>query len=197
MNISDLENKTRDELMELAKQQEIEGYKGLKKSDLIQRLIQTQAVQQGNMYLSGILDIMDDGYGFLRQDSLLPGPDDIYISNSQIRRFNLRNGDSISGQARPPKEGEKYYSLLRVEFVNDQDPEQSKYRPYFSSLTPTFPDKMFDLETDPRKLSTRLINLVAPIGRGQRGLIVSPPKAGKTMLLKNIANAIITKYKEK
>jgi transcription termination factor Rho len=196
MNITELENKTREELLELAKQQKMDGCKGLKKSDLIQRLIQSQAVQQGNMYLSGILDIMDDGYGFLRQDSLLPGPDDIYISNSQIRRFNLRNGDSISGQARPPKDGEKYYSLLRVEFVNDQDPEQSKHRSHFSSLTPTFPDRMFDLETDPRKLSTRLINLVAPIGRGQRGLIVSPPKAGKTMLLKNIANAITTRYKE-
>jgi transcription termination factor Rho len=148
------------------------------------------------MFLSGILDILDDGYGFLRQDSLLPGANDVYISNSQIRRFGLRNGDCVNGQARPPKDGEKYYSLLRVETVNDHDPEQSRGRPNFNSLTPTFPDTMFDLETDPRKLSTRLINLVAPVGRGQRGLIVSPPKAGKTMLLKNIANAIITKYDE-
>jgi transcription termination factor Rho len=155
-----------------------------------------QAEQQGYTYLNGILDIMDDGYGFLRQDSLLPGADDVYISNSQIRRFGLRNGDSVSGQARPPKEGEKYYSLLRVEKVNDQDPEQGRTRRHFGSLTPTFPDKMFDLETDARNLSTRLINMVAPIGKGQRGLIVSPPKAGKTMLLKSIANAVITKHKD-
>ncbi len=196
MNISELETKTRDELIELAKQQGIDGYRGLKKSELVQRLIQTQAEQQGHMFLNGILDIMDDGYGFLRQDSLLPGADDVYISNSQIRRFGLRNGDLVRGQARPPKDGEKYYSLLRVESVNEQDPEQSRYRRHFASLTPTFPDKMFDLETESHNLSTRLINLVAPIGRGQRGLIVSPPKAGKTMLLKNIANAIITKYSE-
>jgi transcription termination factor Rho len=148
------------------------------------------------MFLSGILDIMDEGYGFLRQESLLPGSDDVYISSSQIRRFGLRLGDSIKGQARPPKEGEKYFSLLRVDSVNEQDPEQSRARRHFSSLTPTFPDQMFDLETEPGKLSTRLMNLVAPIGRGQRGLIVSPPKAGKTMLLKNIANAIAAKYKD-
>ena len=196
LNVAELEEKTRDELIELATQQGIDDCKGLKKSEIIERLLQVQAEQQGYTYLSGILDIMDDGYGFLRQDSLLPGADDVYISNSQIRRFGLRNGDSVSGQARPPKEGEKYYSLLRVEKVNDQDPEQGRTRQHFGSLTPTFPDKMFDLETDARNLSTRLINMVAPIGKGQRGLIVSPPKAGKTMLLKSIANAIITKYKD-
>jgi transcription termination factor Rho len=196
MNIADLEVKTREELMELAEQMGVEGYKGFKKQDLIDSLIRAQAEQQGFMFLSGILDIMDEGYGFLRQESLLPGSDDVYISSSQIRRFGLRLGDSIKGQARPPKEGEKYYSLLRVDSVNDQDPEQSRARRHFNALTPTFPDKMFDLETEPNKLSTRLINLVAPIGRGQRGLIVSPPKAGKTMLLKNIANAIAQKYRD-
>jgi transcription termination factor Rho len=196
MNIAELETKTRDELIELARQFDIEGLKGLKKSDIVQRLIQVHAEQQGHMFLNGILDIMDDGYGFLRQESLLPGANDVYISNSQIRRFGLRLGDNISGQARPPKEGEKYFSMLRVESVNGIDPEQSKSRRHFGSLTPTFPDKMFDLENGERNLSTRLINLVAPIGRGQRGLIVSPPKAGKTMLLKNIANAIIAKYSE-
>jgi transcription termination factor Rho len=196
INIAELELKTREELMELAEQMGVEGYKGLKKQDLIESLIRAQAENQGYMYLSGILDIMDEGYGFLRQESLLPGADDVYISSSQIRRFGLRLGDTIKGQARPPKEGEKYFSLLRVDSVNDQDPEQSRARRHFGSLTPTFPDKMFDLETDPHKLSTRLINLVSPIGRGQRGLIVSPPKAGKTMLLKNIANAIITKYRD-
>jgi transcription termination factor Rho len=196
MNITELEEKTKDELVEIASQQGLEDCKPLKKSEIIERLMQTQAEQQGFNYLNGILDIMDDGYGFLRQGTLLPGPDDVYISNSQIRRFGLRNGDSVSGQARPPKEGEKYYSLLRVEAVNGQDPEQARGRRHFGALTPTFPDKMFDLESDPRNFSARLINMVAPIGKGQRGLIVSPPKAGKTMLLKNIANAIVTKYKE-
>ncbi len=196
MNTNELETKTRDELLEIAKQNEIGGCKGLRKSDIIQRIVQAQAEQQGHMFLSGILDIMDDGYGFLRQESLLPGSNDIYISNSQIRRFSLRNGDSVSGEARPPKNGEKYYSLLRVESVNGKDPENARNRRHFGSLTPTFPDKMFDLETGRGQLSTRLINLIAPIGRGQRGLIVSPPKAGKTMLLKNVANAIIAKYPE-
>ena len=196
MNISELETKTREELVGLAKQQEVEGYSGLKKSDLIMRLVQAQTEQQGYLFVSGVLDIVDDGYGFLRQDSLLPGPDDIYISNSQIRRFGLRNGDTVSGQGRPPKNGERYCSLLRVEAINGVDPEQSRSRPHFGSLTPTFPDSLFNLETNPRNLSTRLINLIAPIGRGQRGLIVSPPKAGKTVLLKHIANAITTHYSE-
>jgi transcription termination factor Rho len=196
MNVAELEEKTREELLEMATQQGIEDCKGLKKSEIIERMLQLQAEQQGLTYRSGILDIMDEGYGFLRQDTLLPGADDVYISNSQIRRFGLRNGDSVGGQARPPKEGEKYYSLLRVETVNGQDPEQARGRRHFGALTPTFPDKMFDLETDARNFSTRLINMVSPIGKGQRGLIVSPPKAGKTMLLKSIANAIVTKYKE-
>jgi len=196
MNISELETKTREELVGLTKQQEVEGYSGLKKSDLIMRLVQAQTEQQGYLFVSGVLDIVDDGYGFLRQDSLLPGPDDIYISNSQIRRFGLRNGDTVSGQGRPPKNGERYCSLLRVEAINGVDPEQSRSRPHFGSLTPTFPDSLFNLETSPRNLSTRLINLIAPIGRGQRGLIVSPPKAGKTVLLKHIANAITTHYSE-
>lgn len=196
MNISELETKTREELVGLAKQQEVEGYSGLKKSDLIMRLVQAQTEQQGYLFVSGVLDIVDDGYGFLRQGSLLPGPDDIYISNSQIRRFGLRNGDTVSGQGRPPKNGERYCSLLRVEAINGVDPEQSRNRPHFGSLTPTFPDSLFNLETSPRNLSTRLINLIAPIGRGQRGLIVSPPKAGKTILLKHIANAITTHYSE-
>lgn len=196
MNISELETKTREELAELAKQQGVEGYSGLRKSELIMRLVQAQAEQQGYLFVSGVLDIMDEGYGFLRQDNLLPGPDDIYISNSQIRRFSLRNGDTVSGQGRPPKDGERYCSLLRVEAVNGLDPEQSRNRPQFKSLTATFPNKMFNLETDPRNLSTRFINLITPIGRGQRGLIVSPPKAGKTVLLKHIANAITTNYTE-
>jgi len=196
MNISELETKNRDELIEMARQQGIEGYKGLRKSELIMSLVQAQTEQEGYLFLGGVLEIVDDGYGFLRQDNLLPGPKDVYISNSQIRRFSLRNGDTVSGQGRPPKNGEKYCSLLRVEAINGLDPEKSKERPHFNALTPTFPDKLYNLETSPTNLSTRLINLISPIGRGQRGLIVSPPKAGKTVLMKHIANAILTNYSE-
>jgi len=160
------------------------------------RLLQASAELQGNLFGGGILDIMDEGYGFLRQDTLRPGANDIYVSQSQIRRFGLRTGDTVTGQMRMPKNGEKYYSLLRVEAVNGIDPEQIKRRPNFNSLTPTFPDKFINLETTPTNLATRLLNLIAPIGRGQRGLIVSPPKAGKTMLLKHIANGTATNYSD-
>jgi transcription termination factor Rho len=190
MNIGQLENKNRDELLEIAKEMGISSYANLKKQDIIMRLLQAHTEQQGNIFCSGVLEIMSDGYGFLRQSSLLPSSADIYVSQSQIHRFGLRNGDMVIGQGRTPKNGEKYYSLLRIEAVNDVNPELAKKRPYFNSLTPTFPDKIIDLETTADNLSTRLLNLVAPIGRGQRGLIVSPPKAGKTILLKSIANAI-------
>lgn len=196
ISMGQLEDKTRGELEALAKEQGITGYSPLKKSDLIMRILKSQAEKQGNLFMSGVLDILADGYGFLRQDSFLPGPEDVYVSNSQIRRFGLRNGDFVCGQVRPPKEGEKYYGLVRVETVNELDPEQARNRPHFSSLTPIFPNKLINLETTPDDLSTRLINLVAPIGRGQRGLIVSPPKAGKTMLLKRIANATTTNYSD-
>ncbi len=196
MNISQLQNKSRDELIELAKEMGISSYTGLKKQDIVMRLIQADTEQQGYIFCGGILEIMSEGYGFLRQDSLLPGSSNIYISQSQIRRFGLRNGDMVSGQGRPPKNGEKYYSLLRVEAINDINPELAKSRPHFGSLTPTFPDKLIDLETSPKELSTRLLNLIAPIGRGQRGLIVSPPKAGKTLLLKAIANATSVNYND-
>ncbi len=195
-SVAELETKTRDELLDIARQQGIEGISALKKQELIMRIVQAYTEQQGFLFVSGVLDITNEGYGFLRQESLLPGPNDVYISQSQIRRFGLRPGDVVSGQGRPPKEGEKYCSLVRVEAINGLDPEQSKSRPHFNALTPTFPNKMFNLETSPSNLSTRLINLIAPIGRGQRGLIVSPPKAGKTVLLKNIANAITTNYTE-
>jgi transcription termination factor Rho len=196
MNITELETKSRDELIELAKEMGLSSYTNLKKQDLIMRLIQAYTEQQGNIFCSGILEIMSDGYGFLRQKALLPGPDDVYVSQSQIRRFGLRSGDMVAGQGRPPKSGEKYYSLLRVEAINDNNPELAKSRPHFTSLTPTFPDKLINLETSPDDLSTRLLNFVAPIGRGQRGLIVSPPKAGKTILLKAIANATTTNYND-
>ncbi len=196
MNFSELENKNRDELIELAKEKGISGYTNLKKQDLIMRLLQANAEQQGYIFCGGILEIMSDGYGFLRQSTLLPSSADVYVSQSQIRRFGLRTGDMVAGQGRTPKSGEKYYSLLRIETINDLDPELAKNRPHFSSLTPTFPDKLINLETSPNDLSTRLFNLIAPIGRGQRGLIVSPPKAGKTILLKSIANAATTNYND-
>ncbi len=190
MNLVELENKTRDELEEIAKEKGISGYSSLKKTELVREVLRYQAEQSGNLLVTGVLDIKDEGYGFLRQDTFMRGMSDVYVSNSQIRRFNLRNGDSIYGQARPPKETERYYSLLRVERINDLDPESARVRRNFASLVPIFPNEMIRLETAPDILSTRLIDLVAPIGRGQRGLIVSPPKAGKTLLLKKIANAV-------
>ncbi|WP_320410128.1 transcription termination factor Rho [Thermoflexus hugenholtzii] len=196
-----LESKTLDELRDLARSLKIPSYSRLKKQDLIMRLLQAKAEQQGYAFGGGTLEIVEDDslgmIGFLRVNpNFLPSPNDIYVSQSQIRRFGLRRGDFVVGQIRPPKETEKYYSLLRVEAVNGLDPEQARQRPRFEELTPIFPNQMFDLETDPKNLTTRLINLVAPIGRGQRGLIVSPPKAGKTTVLKNIANAISTRYRD-
>jgi len=196
MNISQLENKNRDELIELAKEVGISSYTTLKKQEIIMRLLQAYTEQQGNIFCGGILEIISDGYGFLRQNTLLPSSADVYVSQSQIRRFGLRTGDMVTGQGRLPKNGEKYYSLLRVEAINDINPELAKNRPHFTSLTPTFPDKLINLETSPSDLSTRLLNLIAPIGRGQRGLIVSPPKAGKTILLKSIANAATANYND-
>jgi transcription termination factor Rho len=161
------------------------------------KLLQAQTELQGNIFASGILEMMPDGYGFLRQESLLPSAADVYISQSQIRRFGLRTGDMVTGQSRLPKAGEKYASLLRVEAVNDINPEVAKDRPKFTSLTPIFANKLINLETaNSQDLSARLVNLIAPVGRGQRGLLVSPPKAGKTMLLKSIANAISTNYSD-
>jgi transcription termination factor Rho len=196
MNISELEHKTRDELVELAREMGMSSYTALKKQDIIMRLLQANAEQQGYTFCSGTLEITNDGYGFLRQNTLLPSPVNIYVSQSQIRRFGLRTGDTVAGQGRPPKNGEKYYSLLRVDLVNDLNPELAKNRPRFTSLIPTFPSKLINLENSPGDLSTRLVNLIAPIGRGQRGLIVSPPKAGKTVLLKSIANAITANYND-
>ena len=194
VNIAELETKTREDLLDIARGLGIPGISALRKQDLIFRLLQSQAEQQGNLFRAGFLEIVDDGYGFLRQDSFLPGMNDVYVSQSQIRRFVLRTGDLVTGQVRPPKNGEKYYGLLRVEAVNGMDPEVAKGRPYFDTLIPIFPDRMINLESTPGNLSTRLLNLIAPVGRGQRGLIVSPPKAGKTVLLKNIANASTANY---
>jgi len=194
ITITELETKTLPELQDLAKDLEVTGYSRMKKTDLISRVLQAQTEQQGNIFGQGVLDIIDDGYGFLRGERYLPGTNDIYVSQSQIRRFGLRTGDWISGHVRPPKDSEKYFSLLRVEAVNGMDPETARRRPNFDNLTPIFPLELINLETQPHILSTRLLNLVAPVGRGQRGLIVSPPKAGKTLLLKAIANGITNNY---
>ena len=196
MNIVELETKTLTELQDQAKELDMSGYSRLKKSDLIFRLLRANAERQGYIFGGGVLEIMSDGIGFLRAPSLLPGPQDVYVSQSQIRRFGLRTGDLVIGQVRPPKESEKYFGLLRVEAVNGLDPEAAKERPHFDDLTPIFPNQMYNVETQQHILATRLINLVAPIGRGQRGLIVSPPKAGKTTVLKQIANAITQNYTE-
>jgi transcription termination factor Rho len=156
--------------------------------------MQADAERRGLELRGGILEIMGEGMGFLRAEHYLPGPNDIYVSQSQIRRFGLRTGDMVIGQIRPPKESEKYYGLLRVESINGMDPEEAKDRPKFEDLTPIFPEERFDLEMDRHTLATRMLNLVAPIGKGQRGMIVSPPKAGKTTVLKQIANSISSKY---
>ena len=194
LNIAALEMMTLDGLREMAAEQGISGISRLKKQDLIFRLLRAKAEEQGHIFGGGVLEIVQEGIGFLRSDHLLPGPEDVYVSQSQIRRFALRTGDTVIGQVRPPKNSEKYYGLLRVEAVNGLDPEAAKRRPVFESLTPIFPTELLDLETEPKILTTRLINLLAPIGRGQRGLIVSPPKAGKTTVLKQVANGVSANY---
>jgi transcription termination factor Rho len=196
MTISQMDALTLDELRELARAADITGYTRLKKTDLIMRLLRANAEQQGFIFGGGILEIVQDGIGFLRSEHLLPGPDDVYVSQSQIRRFGLRTGDFVVGQVRPPKDTEKYHGLLKVEAVNGMDPEEAKKRPIFEKLTPIFPNDQILLETKPNIISTRMIDLLSPIGRGQRGLIVSPPKAGKTTVLKRIANGISNNHKE-
>ena len=195
LNIAELEQKSREQLAELALEMGLEEAAVLRKTDLIFRLLQHQAEARGNVFSGGFLEVSDDGnYGFLRGESMLPGSHDIYVSQSQLRRFALRPGDYVTGQVRHPKDNEKYYGLLKVEAVNGMDPETAKRRPFFENLTAIFPKEQLKLETTPDNLTHRLIDLIAPIGRGQRGLIVSPPKAGKTMLLKNIANGIASNY---
>jgi transcription termination factor Rho len=196
VNIAELETRTLTDLREMARKLDISGYSGLKKQDLIMKLLQAHTEEAGHTFSDGILDIVEDGFGFLRGERMLQGSNDVYVSQSQIRRFGLRTGDRIWGQIRPPKESERYYSLLRVEMVNGLDPETARKRPSFDQLTPIFPNVQLRLETEPNILSTRLVDLIAPIGRGQRGLIVSPPKAGKTLLLKAIANGVTTNNSE-
>ncbi|MCH8901113.1 MAG: transcription termination factor Rho [Chloroflexi bacterium] len=197
VSIVELENKTREGLMDMAKEMGVQGYSSMKKQELVVKLLQAKTERDGNIFAEGTIDIVDDGYGFLRGETMLPTVNDVYVSQSQVRRFALRTGDMVMGQVRPPKDSEKYYGLLRVEAVNGQDPETAKQRPNFENLTAVFPDKLINLETGTDGidgLSQRMMNLIAPIGRGQRALIVSPPKAGKTFLLKAIAHGIATNY---
>ena len=194
MNLTELETKTKDELIEVAKELDISAPTTLRKQDLVFRIMQAKAEREGNYFAGGILEMASDGYGFMRTQGLKPSLSDIYVSQTQVRRFALRTGDYVMGAVRPPKDSEKYYGLLRVDAVNGLDPETAKRRPYFEQLTPIFPDERIQLERGLNNLSTRVIDLVAPVGRGQRGLIVSPPKAGKTMLLKTIASATAKAY---
>ena len=194
MDIAELERKTLSELRSIARDAGVQRFSRMKKSELIIGIMRQEAEQQGHELRGGVLDVVDDGIGFLRGENFLPGNDDIYVSQSQIKRFNMRTGDMVIGNVRPPKDNEKYYGLLRVQAMNGLDPEEVKRRPLFESLTPIFPEERFNLETRPNVISTRLINLIAPVGKGQRGLIVSPPKAGKTTILKDVANAISANY---
>jgi len=196
MDIVELESKTVLELNEIAKNLTIPNIRQLKKHDLIFRILEAQTQKNGNMFAKGILEILPEGYGFLRTDGYLPSRDDIYVSQTQVRRFDMQNGDLVSGQIRPPKESEKYYSLLKIEAIDGGNPEQARNRIHFDALTPIFPDKRFTLEYLKCPIAVRLIDLLAPIGTGQRGMIVSPPKAGKTTILKNIANSIATNFPE-
>ncbi|MDP2852771.1 MAG: transcription termination factor Rho [Smithellaceae bacterium] len=198
MNIEDIKRLPISELNNLAKEIEVPGASGMRRQDLIFAILQTQAEQNGVISGSGVLEILPDGFGFLRavDYNYLPSPDDIYISPSQIRRFNLRTGDTIAGEVRPPKEGEKYFALLKVDEVNFESPEAARDKILFDNLTPLYPEEKLNLEFDPENFSTRTLDLFAPIGKGQRGLIVSPPRAGKTVLLQDIAHSITANHKE-
>ena len=198
MNLKELKQKKINELLAFARSLKIEAASGMRKQELIFAILQAQTEKNGLIYGSGVLECLSDGFGFLRAPdyNYLPGPDDIYVSPSQIRRFNLRTGDTVSGQIRPPKDSERYYALLKVEAVNQEDPEQTRDKILFDNLTPLYPMEKFLAEYDKENYSTRIMDLLVPIGMGQRGLIVSPPRSGKTMLLQAIANAITTNHKD-
>jgi transcription termination factor Rho len=198
MNIAELKEKKISELMQMANGFNIEGASNMRKQELMFALLQNQIEKNGMIYGEGTLEILPDGFGFLRSPSsnYLPGPDDIYVSPSQIRRFSLRTGDTISGQIRQPKESERYFALLKVEATNYEDPEVARDKILFDNLKPLYPERKMNLESDPENFSTRILDLMVPIGFGQRCLIVSPPRSGKTMLLQSIANAIIKGHKD-
>jgi len=198
MNLKELKEKKINDLMNAAKQMNVDGYSSMRKQDLIFALLQSEIDKNGLIYGEGVLEILPDGFGFLRAPdyNYLPGPDDIYVSPSQIRRFNLRTGDTVSGQIRPPKESERYFALLKVESVNFENPESARDKILFDNLTPLYPMERLRLEHDKDNMSARVMDLLTPIGKGQRGLIVSPPRTGKTMLLQTIANSITKNHPE-
>ncbi len=198
MDIVELKKKKISELVKMAQDMKLEEISGLKKQDLIFKLLQGQSAKDGLEFKDGVLEVLPDGFGFLRSPNYnyLPSPDDIYVSPSQIRKFDLKKGDTVSGQARPPKEGERYFALLKIEAVNSEPPESAKTRILFDNLTPLYPTKKIILEREPSEVSMRIMDLICPIGKGQRGLITSPPKAGKTILLQKIANSITLNHPE-
>lgn len=198
MEIGELKSKKISELTKMAQELNVTGATGLKKQELIFRILEEQTKQEGLIFAEGVLEVLPDGYGFLRATdyNYLPGPDDIYVSPSQIKRFGLRTGDTVSGQIRPPKESERFFALLKVEAVNFENPEEAKKKILFDNLTPLYPDKKINLEHNARDYSSRIMNLLTPIGMGQRGLIVAQPKTGKTILLQKIANAITANHPE-
>jgi transcription termination factor Rho len=198
MTIAELKEKNITELTKIARSLELPGASGLRKQDLIFKILQAQSEKEGHIFAEGVLEILPDGYGFLRSPdyNYLPGPDDIYVSPSQIRKFDLKTGDTISGQVRPPHEGEKYFALVKIEAVNFESPDEARNKILFDNLTPLYPQERIKLETTRENISARVMDLLTPLGKGQRGLIVSPPRAGKTMLLQNVANSITTNHPE-
>ncbi len=198
MHLNELKHKKINELIEMGVSLSIDNASNMRRQDLIFALLQSHSEQNGAIFGEGVLETLPDGFGFLRSPdyNYLPGPDDIYVSPSQIRRFGIRTGDTISGQIRPPKEGERYFALLKLDSINFQSPEKAKNKIFFDNLTPLYPDARLDLEYDSKNSSTRVMNLFTPIGKGQRSLIVSPPRAGKTVLLQDVANAITSNHPE-
>jgi transcription termination factor Rho len=198
MTIAELKEKNITELTKIARTLDLPGASGLRKQDLIFKILQAQSEKEGHIFAEGVLEILPDGYGFLRSPdyNYLPGPDDIYVSPSQIRKFDLKTGDTISGQVRPPHEGEKYFALVKIEAVNFESPDEARNKILFDNLTPLYPQERIKLETTRENASARVMDLLTPLGKGQRGLIVSPPRAGKTMLLQNVANSITANHPE-
>ena len=198
LNITELKEMTIQNLTQVAKDLEVPGATGMRKQELIFQILKAQTEQSGFIFSEGVLEVLPDGFGFLRAPdyNYLPGPDDIYVSPSQIRKFDLQTGDTVSGQIRPPKEGERYFALIKVEAVNFESPEQARDKLFFENLTPLYPQERFILETTSDQLSGRVMDLMAPIGKGQRGLIVAPPRTGKTMLLQSIAQSVAKNHPE-
>ena len=198
LNINDLKDASIQKLTQIAKDLNVAGATGMRKQDLIFQILKAQTEQSGFLFSEGVLEVLPDGFGFLRAPdyNYLPGPDDIYVSPSQIRKFDLQTGDTVSGQVRPPKEGERYFALIKVEAVNFEAPDKSRNKLFFENLTPLYPQQHLKLETGTDNLSGRVMDLMTPIGKGQRGLIVAPPRTGKTMLLQSIAQSITTNHPE-